>query len=266
MAMAEGTVKYSLESKSLDNSVGKIKLFYEDGSEGNIRITGYSKKNGDTIEVGYEEGPGVADFSELTLFLDGVTYPPKVILRNEGAKGAAFSDLPENPEFKESIKVLYDKGIINGYKDGTFKPNNTVTRAEFAKMLTTAAQYKIEEGLSSTFNDVKNTSWAKDYIMTLVNKGVIKGKAEGIYAPSDLITLGEGLTILNRTFDIDIKSGMEMKQVKHWSYENMSAMYKANVFREGDELYENLVPNKKLTRAECSLFLSRVFETRYTVR
>ena len=75
---------------------------------------------------------------------------------------AKFNDIDENTLSwaGEAISALSDKGIINGYGDGTFRPDGNVTRAEFAKMLTMSFDLN---GIDGSFSDI-NGHWAENYI------------------------------------------------------------------------------------------------------
>ena len=73
---------------------------------------------------------------------------------------ASFSDLSSNHWAYQSIKALVNEGTINGYSDGTFKPNKSVTRAEFAKMI---GKWNVK--FNGTYIDINNNHWAYDYIM-----------------------------------------------------------------------------------------------------
>ncbi len=76
------------------------------------------------------------------------------------ASALTFSDLSDNHWAYGDIMALVNEGTINGYEDGTFKPSKTVTRAEFAKMIG-----KWNQKYNGTYQDLKDTHWAYDYIM-----------------------------------------------------------------------------------------------------
>src|SRR5665647_3691703 len=91
-----------------------------------------------------------------------------------------------------SIQLLVDKGIINGYEDGTFRPNNPITRAEFCKIITSALIYDgvIADYVTTTgtFTDVPADLWSVKYIETASANGFVLGKAPGIFDPEAFIT------------------------------------------------------------------------------
>lgn len=81
--------------------------------------------------------------------------------------GAApsFSDVPRNHWAYKAITEMAEKGIIVGYNDGKFRPNNLVTRAEFAKIMIAAADVDIDKrNITQTFQDVPKSHWAFYYV------------------------------------------------------------------------------------------------------
>ncbi|NGQ96377.1 S-layer homology domain-containing protein [Brevibacillus sp. SYP-B805] len=75
-----------------------------------------------------------------------------------------FADVPSSHWAYKEITEMAEKGIIKGYSDGRFRPNNHVTRAEFAKIMIAAADIDIGEKKSQTFQDVPRSHWAFDYV------------------------------------------------------------------------------------------------------
>jgi hypothetical protein len=85
---------------------------------------------------------------------------------------SAFKDV-ENSYAKKEIEALVEAAIIDGYEDGTFRPKEKVTRAEFTKMLALALDLPANIEAADKFNDVPD--WASPYIGALVEEGLIKG-------------------------------------------------------------------------------------------
>ena len=73
---------------------------------------------------------------------------------------ASFSDISADHWAYQNIKTLVDEGTINGYNDGTFKPNKSVTRAEFVKMIG-----KWNKKSEIAYSDITKEHWAYDYII-----------------------------------------------------------------------------------------------------
>ncbi|OPX86464.1 MAG: S-layer protein precursor [Pelotomaculum sp. PtaB.Bin104] len=84
-----------------------------------------------------------------------------------------------------NINQLVAGGVISGYPDGSFKPNNTITRAEFATVLVKAFQLTVRDG--KIFADTAG-HWARDYIAAAADSGVVNGYDVNTFGPDDLIT------------------------------------------------------------------------------
>jgi hypothetical protein len=112
---------------------------------------------------------------------------------------ASFEDV-EAYEFEDSVLKLADLGIINGYPDGTFKPDNLVTRAEFAKMIVCMlgldAAAKSLEGEAVPFADVDADHWAAGFINVAQMMGIVNGYEDGTFRPEGNITYAEALKMV----------------------------------------------------------------------
>ena len=103
---------------------------------------------------------------------------------------------------EDAILTLVDEGIIAGYPDGTFKPEDSVTRAEFSKMV--ARAFAVRAAGEPTFSDIKD-NWAKAYIAALSEAGIVSGFPDGTFRPSKDISRAEMTTILMRTIKLGDK-------------------------------------------------------------
>lgn len=120
-----------------------------------------------------------------------------------GSAGAAsFSDVTGNTDETAAIYRLNGLGIVNGYPDGTFGPEKTITRAEFAKIACTTAGLKdVASGMggtASSFSDVATDHWANGWINVAAAQGFVKGDPAGTFRPEDQITQAEVITVLLR--------------------------------------------------------------------
>ena len=105
--------------------------------------------------------------------------------------GAAFTD-DADIKAADAVDMLTALGVIDGYDDGSFKPDATVTRAEAAKMIFTirndgnddASAY---ETVTTSFKDI-NGHWAEGYVKYLQNSGIIAGKSVTEFAPDATVT------------------------------------------------------------------------------
>lgn len=139
---------------------------------------------------------------------------------------SSFRDLKEGQWFYDNIVFIEKEGLISGYEDGTFKPNNPMTRAQFASMM--ANYLKLNEGNNPIdFKDVKENYWAKDAINILSSHGIMVGKSKNEFKPNENITRAEAATIFNKVLDrkinksfLDKYSKNPFKDLKrnHWAY------------------------------------------------
>ena len=122
--------------------------------------------------------------------------------------GAAFTDQADIKVENEVVDTLIELGVINGYTDGSFKPNDTVTRAEMAKMI-----YVLRTGNSdasaynddySTFADIKG-HWARGYVKYCQSLGIIAGQSATKFAPDQTVTAQEAAKMLLVTLGYDAK-------------------------------------------------------------
>ncbi len=111
-------------------------------------------------------------------------------------KNTKFSDA-SNKWHSEAVNYVVAKGYISGYKDGSFKPENNITRGEFAQML---SGYLKNTSSQTQFSDVSN-HWAKDAVETLYGNKSINGYPDGTFKPNNEITRAEAVTILNSVFE-----------------------------------------------------------------
>ncbi|HZJ91109.1 MAG TPA: S-layer homology domain-containing protein [Oscillospiraceae bacterium] len=112
-----------------------------------------------------------------------------------------FSDVKESDWACAYIMNLYEKGIIKGYPDGTFRPNHEISRQHAAKMITLGAGLKYQ-GKKADFPDVDPNGEMSPYIAALVEKGAIRGYPDGTFRPTQSITRGQIAQIVAKAFDL----------------------------------------------------------------
>lgn len=110
----------------------------------------------------------------------------------------SYSDVEIDQWFNNAISTLSNMGLINGYPDGTFRPDAYITRAEFAKIAAGFFDYatSYQQG---TYADVDANAWYADYIAAAVDLGLINGYPDGTIRPDVGIIRAEACTIVNRT-------------------------------------------------------------------
>ena len=114
----------------------------------------------------------------------------------EAPAESAFTDVPQNAWYAQYVAYAASKGIVQGYPDGGFHPDDSITRAEFATIM---ARFLAEpSGAAPDFADVPAGHWAAGYIGACVANGWIKGYPDGTFMPESSITRAESVAVLNR--------------------------------------------------------------------
>ena len=160
-------------------------------------------------------------YSYLTGYPDGTFAPNKGMSRAEVASlftrllknrplkeqsyEAGLSDLHAGDWYADAVGYAVQKGIVSGYPDGTFKPNQAISRAEFAAI---AARFTDMTGdQPSVFSDLDPNHWSYQAICQVAAKGWLSGYPDGSFKPNQPITRAEVAAIsnrmLNRTPDLD---------------------------------------------------------------
>ena len=129
-------------------------------------------------------------------------------------KSNGYNDVKDGDWFCCAVSTLSKMGIIKGYEDGSFKPNDPISRAEFAAI---AARFDPDgDKTPATFADV-TSHWAKDEISIAANHGWIKGYEDGSFKPDQKITRAETMTLVNRVLNRlpEAKDDLH-KEMKTW--------------------------------------------------
>ena len=109
-----------------------------------------------------------------------------------------YTDVDESYWGFKEVAYLSEFGILSGYSDGTFRPNNKITRAEFVKI---AESFEALTWGLSPYNDVDGGHWAFRYIVSSAAKGWISGYPDGSFRPNSFISRAEAVTIVNRLLE-----------------------------------------------------------------
>lgn len=179
------------------------------------------------------------------------------------APGTTFSDV-KNHANKAAIEALASRGIINGMGQGTFMPNKTMTRAEFAAIVTRALGLTAKD--TKVFSDVPSSKWYAGYIGTANSSGIVNGVGNGKFNPEGTITRQEAAAMVARAAKLcgldtamDAAATKDMlaqfgdyRSVASWAKEPMAFCYSANILDQSDL---NIEPTKAILRCEIAQML-----------
>ena len=113
-----------------------------------------------------------------------------------GTSVFAYTDVEEGTYVSEAVTVLSNLGILDGYEDGSFKPEATVTRAEMAKIVCETLGYDSMGTSKTLFDDVSPKHWAGGYISTAYGLGIINGYGDGKFGPEDTVTYEQAVKMV----------------------------------------------------------------------
>lgn len=124
-----------------------------------------------------------------------------------------FSDVSDAHWANKAISTLSNAGVINGFQDGTFRPDAYITRAQFTVM--TARFEDVIPGLENVFTDVAEDHWARDQIAYAAHQGWITGG--GTFRPQENITRVEVMDLLNNVLDRRVDAQGLLENAVSWT-------------------------------------------------
>lgn len=112
-------------------------------------------------------------------------------LSNASALMTDFEDLPEKHQHYEAVIELVERGVVAGYEDGTFRPENEITRTEFCALLARTLGYNKDSYIARKlpFSDVGEDYWGAAFISFCYEKHLINGMGDGTFAPAAKVTM-----------------------------------------------------------------------------
>jgi len=200
--------------------------------------------------------------------LTATNHEPKVTLSIPIAgagntQSATFTDL-DGHWAKQSIEQAGGYGFVTGYTDGTFKPDNNVTRAEFTVMLARAMKLESNAGTESNYAD-QISSWAKPFVSAAEQAGIVKGYQDGTFRPNNQITRAEMTAMMIRALGTPLNSLTQLTfadadQISAWAQPFVKAAVDKGLIAGRSN--NQFAPEASATRAEATVFLLRLIEAR----
>lgn len=164
-----------------------------------------------------------------------------------------FSDVSSNSWYNNAISTLYNSGVVDGYPDGSFRPNSPITRAEFAVIATrfydVASEYDTD-----AFNDISE-HWARNYINHAAELGIISGYEDGSYHPSANIIRAEAMQLVNNVLERtphkdsllpDMLTWVDNMNTEMWYYAAVQEATNSHDYKiddaTGNEIWTEILP------------------------
>jgi len=172
---------------------------------------------------------------------------------------------------EEAIQKALDYGFIEGYSDGSFRPDKPVRRAEFVRMMNKALKLREENTLELFYSDVKDSDWFYDDIRKASYAGYIKGINETAFMPAKEITRQEAAVILARILpnagafnDVVLNGYKDADRISSWAKSAVAlAVSKGYLNGYG---HESLRPKATLSRAEAAKIIGMILGRETIIR
>lgn len=159
----------------------------------------YLKDN--RIVKGYEDGTFRPDATlnraeALKLILEANSIYAENTQKNN------FSDVMNTAWFAPYVQTAFKRDIVKGYPDGTFKPGNTVSRAEFLKMAIATGEFPLPDFTSDPYPDVQSNAWYAPFFAFARDQKLIRTSTGNTAAPNNPITRGEAADVIYKLSQI----------------------------------------------------------------
>ncbi len=161
-------------------------------------------------------------------------------------------------KYEASIKALFQKGIVSGYPDGTFRPDDYINRAEFIGLALMAANIKPTPGLKNCFTDV-TTQWFAGAVCFGKEKGFVSGYPDGLFRPTQPVKKVEAFAILVKVNQIRLEQTVKLPYkdiaADGWYITSLKAAYSHGLVEEKTTVFN---PNEFIKRGRSADIMYRV--------
>lgn len=178
------------------------------------------------------------------------------------SSAATFTDVSKDDRFVGHINYLLDEGVIQGFGDQKFGPEQAVTRAAASIMLAKALDLDTSN-TNTKFTDVPKSSKAAGAIQAMSEKGIISGFADGHFYPNREVTRAEMAILLAKAFELKEQNYFAFTDVSNTmkSYDAIRKVVTSGIATGYTE--KQYRPNEPLTRAQFSAFLARAMSEEF---
>jgi hypothetical protein len=136
-------------------------------------------------------------------------------------QGRSFSDVPAYSDGAEAVAYASALGIVNGYEDGTFRPQNSITRGEMAVIIAKAFSLTPKNSVAVNLTDIAN-HWSRQYVTLGVQNGAMAGYPDGTFKPDNQVTRAEAVTLMSNSSQRSLQPlgsvNFDDVPANHWAY------------------------------------------------
>jgi len=175
------------------------------------------------------------------------------IIVPQGNAAVQLSDI-DGHWAESAIQKMADTGVASGFPDATFKPDNKISRAEFAALIVKV--FKLESKNGKVFSDTSR-HWAKDYISTASAYGIVNGYNDDVFRPDNQISREEMAIMIvkaaNTPISSEVPDCMDSDQISSWAKNAVAAAYANHIITGMED--GSFRPLNNATRAEAVIVL-----------
>jgi len=189
----------------------------------------------------------------MNIFKKGIAVVLILVMMMPSAFASTYKDVDSSKYYAQAVEALSTYGIVSGYA-GYFNPEKSVTRAEFAKMITLVSGLEDEvysKAGTRRFDDVALSHWGNGYINTAAENKLIVGYPNGLFMPEKKITFAEAVTVLLRAMNYTTQDLGD-----NWPY---AYMVKAKGLGITEGI--NLGDNSFITRGDLAVVINKALQT-----
>ena len=208
------------------------------------------------------EGSGVQSWTQLT---------PAQLAQQRGLPftSRSFSDTVDCTYARE-IDTLAAYHILNGYEDGKFHPDDTLTRAQFVTLVASALD--LPAGKGGQFSDVQEGQWFAAPVSAMTDMGFLSGRGDGTFGPNDTITYQEMVTVLSNVaawtsmdgYDLNKSDLLPEELVEYYDWAEWARVPARNLDAL-EALTGELAPTDLVTRELAAATLCRLMESTHLI-
>lgn len=235
------TLAFTFDPESLTAEETPAVYYFDESSSKWVELGGSVSNNTITITVDH-----FTKFAVLAKAKESLPEVPEV---------QPFSDVPATYWASDVISELKGLGCISGYPDGTFKPDNNITRSEFAAILVNA--YKLPAAGDKVFNDTAD-HWARESIAAAYAAGIVTGYSENSFGPDDLITREQIAVMIVKAAKIEATTAeipfTDSDKTSVWARDALAAAVQNGIMKGYPD--GSFDPQRKATRAEAAAVIA----------
>ncbi|MFE8698267.1 S-layer homology domain-containing protein [Cytobacillus sp. FJAT-53684] len=177
-----------------------------------------------------------------------------------------FKDVTDKHWAVKEIEFLSGKKVIQGYPDGTFKPNDNLTRMQIALMVSREKNYNLTDRTDPKLKDINKGQTNYNVVSAVMAEGIFKDVVNNNqFKPNAFVTRAEMASIMARAYNLTGGSSYQFKDVtlKHWAYSYVQAVATNQItigYNDG-----TFKPDNLLTRSQFSTMMARILDKSFQV-